>query len=120
MRAPRSAAFGAVASLLLLATLTGGPPRAEATPATVANLRPAAAVAWPPSTGLLLAEPEFAHGQIRLALIGDGVVKKLLTPRGLAGKPHTARVAHFAHRFDKLRQDQVSEQPPEVPQKAIR
>jgi hypothetical protein len=56
MRAPRSAAFGAVASLLLLATLTGGPPRADATPATVANLRPAAAVAWPPSTGLLLAE----------------------------------------------------------------
>ena len=53
---PESAAFGAVASLLFLETLTGGPPRAEATPATTANLRPAAAVAWPPSTGLLLAE----------------------------------------------------------------
>src|ERR1700690_53434 len=56
MRPPRSAAFGAVASLLFLATLTGGPPRAGATPPAVANLRPAAAVAWPPSTGLLLAE----------------------------------------------------------------
>ena len=47
MRAPTSAAFGAVASLLFLATLTGGLPRAGATPAAVANLRPAAAVAWP-------------------------------------------------------------------------
>jgi outer membrane biosynthesis protein TonB len=56
MRAPRSAALGAVASLLLLATLIGGPPRPEASAAKDVNLRPAAAVAWPPSTGLLLAE----------------------------------------------------------------
>ena len=56
MRAPRSAAFGALASLLLLATLVGGPPRPQATPAPMVNLRPVAAVAWPPSTGLLIAE----------------------------------------------------------------
>src|SRR5665647_1173164 len=56
MRAPRSAAFGAVASLLLLATLVGGPPRPQATPAPMVNLRPEAAVAWPPSAGLLIAE----------------------------------------------------------------
>ena len=54
MRAPRSAAFGAVASLLLLSTLIGGPPRPET--ARTANLRPAAAVTWPPSAGLLIAE----------------------------------------------------------------
>jgi uncharacterized protein YdeI (BOF family) len=54
MRAPRSAAFGAVASLLLLSTLIGGPPRPETT--RTANLRPAAAVTWPPSAGLLIAE----------------------------------------------------------------
>ena len=56
MRAPRSAAFGAFASLFLLATLVGGSPRPAATPAPFANLRPAAAVAWPPSAGLLIAE----------------------------------------------------------------
>jgi hypothetical protein len=56
MRAPRSAAFGALASLLLLATMAGGPPRPEATPAPIVNLRPAAAVAWPPSAGALIAE----------------------------------------------------------------
>ncbi len=56
MRAPRSAAFGAFASLFLLATLVGGSPRPAATPAPLANLRPAAAVAWPPSAGLLVAE----------------------------------------------------------------
>ena len=54
MRAPRSAAFGAVASLLLLSTLIGGPPRPET--ARTPNLRPAAAVTWPPSAGLLIAE----------------------------------------------------------------
>ena len=56
MRAPRSAAFDALASLLLLATLIGGPPRPQPTPAPTVNLRPAAAVAWPPSAGLLIAE----------------------------------------------------------------
>ena len=56
MRAPRSAAFGALASLFLLATLVGGPPRPAAIPAPPSNLRPAAAVAWPPSAGLLIAE----------------------------------------------------------------
>ncbi len=54
MRAPRSAAFGAVASLLLLSTLIGGPPRPETT--RMANVRPAATVTWPPSAGLLIAE----------------------------------------------------------------
>ncbi len=56
MRAPRSAAFGALASLFLLASLAGGSPRPAATSAPIANLRPAAAVAWPPSAGLLIAE----------------------------------------------------------------
>jgi hypothetical protein len=55
-RAPRSAALGASASLLLLATFVGGPPRPEASAAKDVNLRPAAAVARPPSTELLLAE----------------------------------------------------------------
>ncbi len=54
MRAPRSAAFGAVASLLLLSALIGGPPRTSPTP--VLNLRGAAAVTWPRSAGLLVAE----------------------------------------------------------------
>jgi len=99
MRAPRSAAFGAVASLLLLATLTGGPPRAEATPATVANLRPAAAVAWPPSTGLLLAEVVTGGASASDEYVASAVEAN--TPREFATRrcwpvPRSSRSLHAA------------------------